>query len=201
MISFYLVRHGNTFPPGVPAVRIGSASDLPLTEEGERQATALGEWFTNLGIAFDRVLAGSLKRTRRTAELIVASLQPSPPVQVADWLTEIDHGEDEGKPDDLIAARVGAAALRAWDEQALAPAGWQVAAEARIAAWRHLFAERPRGDVLLVTSNGAARFALLACSMDRPSSLKLRTGAFGQIIEEPSGALRVAAWDVRPPQR
>ena len=33
-----LSRHGNTFSPGEKAVWVGRRSDLPLVEEGRRQA-------------------------------------------------------------------------------------------------------------------------------------------------------------------
>jgi len=87
--------------------------------------------------------------------------------------------------------------LQAWDHDARPPPGWTVDAPARLDAWRALFAEEGP-DTLLVTSNGAARFALLAHSTLRPAgSLKLRTGAFAT-VERGDGPPVLASWDVRP---
>jgi probable phosphoglycerate mutase len=46
---------------------------------------------------------------------------------------------------------------------------------------------------LLVTSNGAARFALLAAGLEAQAGMKLPTGGFGVIVPEPGG-LRLACW-------
>ena len=63
--------------------------------------------------------------------------------------------------------------------------GWIVDAARRLAGWRSLWTTG-EGHVLIVTSNGAARFALqsdpgLAAQARDLPSLKLRTGAFGVI--------------------
>ena len=97
--------------------------------------------------------------------------------------------------------RIGEAALARWDHAAEAPEGWIVDADRRIAGWRDLFATA-QGRILIVTSNGAARFALLADEgLQRQASalptLKLRTGAYG-VIERDGHGLRLAAWDQRP---
>jgi len=122
-------------------------------------------------------------------------------VEPADWLTEIDHGPDEAKPEPEVIDRIGEAALARWDHAAEAPDGWIVDADRRLAGWRALFATA-HGRILIVTSNGAARFALLADEgLQRQAStlptLKLRTGAYGVIARDGQG-LRLAAWDQRP---
>ena len=38
-----VVRHGNTFNSGDVILRVGSATDIPLTETGMKQAYAAGE--------------------------------------------------------------------------------------------------------------------------------------------------------------
>jgi hypothetical protein len=50
---------------------------------------------------------------------------------------------------------------------------------------------------LLVTSNGAARFALLAAGLEAQAGMKLPTGGFGVIVPEPGG-LRLACWGSGP---
>ena len=75
------------------------------------------------------------------------------------------------------------------------PDGWIVDAETRIAAWRAVFAQAGEGADLLVTSNGAARFALLALGLP---PRKLRTGAFGELAVAPDGNVTLVRWDERP---
>lgn len=181
----FIVRHGDTFAPGDAVRRIGARTDLPLAESGRDQARALAAHFA--GLHFDRVLAAPLARTRETATLIA----PATPAESADWLREIDHGPDEGQPEAAVAARISAAALAAWEAEAVPPPGWIVDADARLAAWRD-FLRHAHGTVLLVTSNGAARYARLALGLP---PARLRTGAYGEITRE-----RVASWDIRPPR-
>lgn len=181
-----IVRHGDTFAPGEPPRRIGARTDLPLVDSGRRQATALVAHFANQGLAFDRVLASPLRRTRETAEAIAPGrIEPS------EWLREIDHGPDENRTEDEVVARVGRAALDDWEREGTPPPGWLVDPATRLAAWRRFLADA-HGSVLVVTSNGAARFALLALGL---APAKIRTGAYGMLDGEP---WRVAAWDVRP---
>lgn len=180
-----ILRHGNTFSPDEPLRRIGARTDLPLVESGRAQARALATHLAPLG--FDRCLTSPLARARETAALVAPDLIAEP----TDWLREIDHGPDEGRLEEHVAARIGADAIQAWDERAIAPPGWIIDAPARIAAWQAFFATA-QGTILLVTSNGAARFARLALGL---APAKLRTGAYGEVIDG-----RVTRWNVRPDQ-
>jgi probable phosphoglycerate mutase len=195
-----IVRHGNTFEAGQQLRRIGARTDLPLVASGLDQADALGMKFAEEGLTFDRALAAPLQRTRSTIGRILACQPQAPVVESVDWLREIDHGPDEGRAEEEVVARIGEAALAAWDDEARPPADWSVDADARRQGWRNLL--QTRGNVLVVTSNGAARFALLSDptlhqqAADLPS-LKLRTGAYG-IIARSGDRLRLLAWDRRP---
>lgn len=179
----FVVRHGDTFRPGEEPRRIGARTDLPLVASGRTQAHRLAAAFA--GTAIDRCLTSPLLRTRQTAAIVVPKLQ----AESAEWLREIDHGPDEGMTQSAVRNRLGDAALLAWEARAVAPDGWIVDAAYRVEAWRSFFATA-RGTTLLVTSNGAARFALLA--LGKPPA-KLRTGAFGEIVDG-----RIVAWDIRP---
>lgn len=196
---FVIVRHGNTFAHGEAPRRIGARTDLPLTPAGEEQGAALGRHFAAQGWQFARALVSPLARTRATAAAILAC-QPNAPALVpepCDWLREIDHGPDENQGEDAVIARIGAEALAAWDAHGVAPRDWQVDAESRLAAW-HAFLATATGPALLVTSNGAARFALLAIGAVADRPLKLATGAYGVICRDADGTLRVESWNVRP---
>ncbi len=198
-----IVRHGNTFAADELPRRIGRRTDLPLVASGIAQGEALGRWFCRDGTRFDRVLVSPLRRTRDTAGIILRDVEGAAVPEPVDWLAEIDHGPDEDQPEAAIVTRIGSEALHRWDAQGIAPPGWQVDAAARVAGWRALLDSDWSGHVLAVTSNGAARFALMASGLiegaDALPSLKLRTGAWGMIEVRDAEPARLLAWDRRPP--
>ena len=81
-----LVRHGET--EWSRAGRHTGRTDLPLTEQGERQARAVGEALR--GRHFALVLSSPLRRARETARL--AGFEP----ELRDDLAEWDYGEYDG---------------------------------------------------------------------------------------------------------
>lgn len=196
MRRLFIIRHGNTFASSAQACRIGSRTDLPLVESGHAQAQRLGAWFAAQDFAITRLFTSPLLRARQTAQAI-ADATGHAPDGTGDWLGEIDHGPDEGRPEAEVLARIGAQAIADWDDRAIAPVDWIVDADMRIAAWRAWFAQGGEGVDLLVTSNGAARFALLAAGLPL-ASLKLRTGAFGELAVDAGGRVTLAQWDARP---
>ncbi|MBB3859401.1 putative phosphoglycerate mutase [Novosphingobium hassiacum] len=197
---FIIVRHGNTFEAGEPARRVGARTDLALTLRGAEQAEALGAHFAALGMRFGRILVSPLQRTRQTADAIIAAQVDRVVPEKAEFLREIDHGPDENQTEDVVLARIGAEALAAWDRDATPPPDWSVDADARIAAWRELFAGALPGQppTLLVTSNGAARFALMAAGVAPGDGLKLATGSYGVVHKAADGTFAVAQWSIRP---
>lgn len=196
MRRIFIIRHGNTFESGADARRIGARTDIPLVDRGRDQADRLGAWFAQSGLSIRRLYSSPLSRTRETARRI-GDATGHVPDGTLDWLGEVDHGPDEGLPEAQVLARIGAQALADWDERGIAPPGWIVDADRRIAAWRAFLGEGGEGGDLLVTSNGAARFALLALGLPL-GALKLRTGALGELLVEDDGAVRLIRWDWRP---
>lgn len=196
MRRLFIIRHGNTFASSADARRVGARTDIPLVASGHAQAQRLGDWFARQALPIGRLFTSPLLRARETADGIAVATGHAPDA-VRDWLGEIDHGPDEGRPEAEVLARIGAQALADWDERGIAPDGWIVNAEARIAAWRAFFAEGGAGIDLLVTSNGAARFALIAAGLPM-GVLKLRTGAFGELAVDPGGTVTLVRWDQRP---
>lgn len=206
MVSmFVIVRHGNTFTAGQVPRRIGARTDLPLTDTGNEQARALGTYFAAQDWQFGKVFVSPLLRTRQTAAVILATQTNPVAPEAADFLREIDHGPDENQTEDDVIARIGKQALADWDTHAVPPPGWSVDAKQRTAAWQSLFATARMKDrpTLLVTSNGAARFALMADPALRAHladlpTLKLPTGGYGIIRRATDGALKVPVWGQRP---
>jgi probable phosphoglycerate mutase len=196
MRRIFIIRHGNTFESSATARRIGAGTDIPLVESGCAQADRLGQWFAGQKFPIRRLHSGPLLRARETAARIAAATGHAPDGSLP-WLNEIDHGPDEGRPEAEVIARIGEQALAAWDERGIAPLDWTVDAQGRIAAWKDWFVQEGEGVELLVTSNGAARFALLALGLPL-ASLKLRTGAFGELAVDRDGKAQLIRWDERP---
>ena len=86
MAELVLVRHGQT--EWSRDGRHTGRADLPLTEQGERDATALRP---RLDRPFGLVLASPLSRAWRTAEL--AGLTPEAEPDLVEW----DYGPEEGR--------------------------------------------------------------------------------------------------------
>ena len=189
MRRLLVIRHGNTFDPGDVVRRVGRGTDLSLSSSGSAQAVALGHALSG---QIARSVCSPLARTRQTAAALGA------PVSLDSRLLEIDYGPDEGLPEADVVARLGDAAIAAWDRDAVVPPGWRVDPDALRADWRDLLAEAEDGTAF-VTSNGVARFLLDVCAHDG-AQRKLRTGSYG-VVEGTPGAWRITAWNVRPPLR
>ena len=101
-----VVRHGNTFNSGDVILRVGSATDIPLTEKGVQQGNAVGRDLAGAGIKIDNIFAAPLMRTMRSAQEI-ASHYGNIPVEKMEFLTELDYGMDDGQPEDEIVLRLG----------------------------------------------------------------------------------------------
>ena len=88
--ELFLVRHGQT----VANVRhqLVGATDIPLDQLGEQQATQVASRFANISI--DALVTSPLARARRTAEKIGEVTETE--VTVVPGLSEIDFGEIEG---------------------------------------------------------------------------------------------------------
>ena len=195
----FIVRHGNTFDKGDVVTRVGGRTDLPLSASGRIQAKALADHLADQGIRFATARSSPLRRTRETAAAILAA-QPSPPDLVSElFLREIDYGPDENRPEEEVVARIGKAALDAWESEAVPPPGWRVDPAAVTGNWQELFSDlaREEGNHLVVTSNGIARFALAAAGAMRADA-KLATAAYGVIALGPNGVAGVLSWNLRP---
>ena len=200
-----IARHGNTFSPGEVPTRVGRRTDLPLAPSGEAQARRIGEFLRLHRMAPDAVFAAPLKRSLDTARLALEALGQDLPITTDERFNEIDYGPDENQPESVVIARIGEQALRDWDEQGRVPPGWRADPHAIIHAWlafgdtcRERFRNR---TVLVVTSNGIARFAphltgdfegFRACN-----GIKIATGALCFLrLQETTWTIE--RWNVRP---
>lgn len=218
-----VVRHGNTFNSGDVILRVGARTDIPLTARGREQGREVAQRLVERGLRPDAYFYAPLQRTRETCEEIASAFQEKAPASALDFLTELDYGEDDGRPEEEVLeklggcepnaptdkverASLGKTALRRWDAEAVLPVRWRFL-EARAARlpqdWREFAAqtlsERRGQTTLAVTSNGIARFALeiLPKEAPRPESLKLGTGKFGIFLWDAARSeWTLEAWNV-----
>jgi len=188
----YIVRHGNTFDSSDTVLRVGRKTNLPLSISGVKQAEKLALAFRNTH--FEAAYSSDLKRTRQTIEIIL----DGQPYQLADFLTEIDYGPDEGRPEAEVISRVGMKALKDWDENSIPPPGWLVDTQNLKTAWQAFFANcSAQSNTLVVTSNGVARFLLESVRGGENATRKLKTGAYG-VVEISATGPRLVSWNNQP---
>ncbi|QSR21401.1 histidine phosphatase family protein [Hyphomonas sp. KY3] len=200
MARLIIVRHGNTFDKGDTVTRVGGRTDLPLSASGLAQADALAHHFADT--RFVAAFCSPLMRTRQTARAMIGMRTGSPALIVLPFLTEVEYGPDENQPEEKVVARIGEAALEAWERDATPPEGWLVDADALREGWRSLL-ERAAGlgaedTALIVTSNGIARFLPDVVDV-QPDDLdrKLKTGAWG-VVEVDGATSCITSWNLRP---
>lgn len=179
MIHLLIARHGNTFDVGDTVLRVGRGTDIPLSKSGKVQAKSLGQYLRQHHPEIAVVFTSTLQRTKTTAEIALETMGSSALIHSTPILDEIDYGPDEGKPESEVVARLGEVALEAWDKENKIPAGWNVNPAKIHEAWLELSQtlQRDYADqtILVVTSNGTARFA-------PEHAVKLKTGALSHLI-------------------
>jgi len=205
MTTLIIARHGNTFGPEDTPTRVGARTDLPLVDKGQEQAKAIGEYLNENRMIPDVVYTSHLKRTIETAKIAIKASGVTNPIYPIDMFNEIDYGPDENKTEEEVIARIGKQAIQDWDEQAIVPEGWKVDTTEIIRSW-HNFAEQVSAHddeetVLVVTSNGIARFAPCITGNFKgfaaDHNLKLSTGALA-IFKCERGRWSIQDWNIRP---
>jgi 2,3-bisphosphoglycerate-dependent phosphoglycerate mutase len=199
-ITLIIARHGNTFNPDQTPTRVGARTDLPLVESGEEQALRLGYHLKLQKLFPDIVFTSNLRRTIDTARLAcVSMICPASHSQLT-FLNEIDYGADENKPEPDVVARHGEFALKRWDELGEMPDGWSPRPSTISESWKFFLEgclkEYQNKTLLLVTSNGIARFALKNVDNGGKFPMKLSTGAYG--ILKYDDKWTVTDWNIRP---
>src|SRR5258708_3284405 len=76
-MQLYLIRHGQA----------GARDNYDLLSSlGQRQARLLGEYFRSAGVSFRAAYAGSMRRQRETAEIVLAEMTDAPEIRTdARW--------------------------------------------------------------------------------------------------------------------
>jgi broad specificity phosphatase PhoE len=192
-----LVRHGES-SANAEGLLLGR-TDAPLTENGWRQAAALGAL---VGPA-TRLVSSPLARARDTASALGLSLE----VEIDERWIEVDYGEHEGRPLGDVPAEVwqrwrADPAFRPEGGESLAECGERVAA-----ACEELFAvdgagaRRYDGDVVVVSHVSPIKAAVAwAIGTDAGLSwrLHLSTGSVTRIGWGATGPV-LHLYNARPP--
>lgn len=181
MINLLIARHGNTFDPGDIVRRVGRGTDIPLSNSGRLQAQWLGEYLREHHPTIASVYSSTLQRTYTTAEIALKTMGSPLPIKQTNIFDEIDYGPDEGKPETEVIERLGKEAIENWEQHNTVPEGWNVDPEEIKNVWRQFVNDRerdsPNQTILVVTSNGTARFA-------PEHAVKLKTGAISLLTIE-----------------
>jgi len=78
-MELFILRHGIAVPRGTPGY--ASDSDRELTPEGAKAIRQIARGMRAMRLAFDHVFSSPFLRTKQTAELAVAVLQPDRTVE------------------------------------------------------------------------------------------------------------------------
>lgn len=200
-VEVLIARHGNTFKPEEPPRRVGSKTDLPLVES--EKAHAIGRYLKT-SYRPDIVYCSPLLRTKQTAQYALEAAALETPVIYDERFIELDYGPDENKLEDDVIARIGQDAMDQWNMHATVPQGWNLDVKALKLAWYHFFKEietKHKGQkVLVVTSNGIARFAPTALPhlANKIPSLKMKTGHLSLFQKRTTEQWQCAYWDKSP---
>lgn len=209
MALLYLVRHGQA--------SFGSEDYDRLSDLGRRQSRWLGEYFAERGLAFRRVVSGTLRRQTETTKEILAGMACAPSFDTHAGLDEYDGVA-------LYAAYTGGADQRAhqrgdrkdyWRAFRAAHEAWSGGRlpgmreswsdfGARIRAGLESACEgAARSDVILAVTSGGVIGAALAQLLDAPGrtaielNLQLRNAAFCELVVG-RGTLRLVSFNCIP---
>lgn len=99
-IEVSLFRHGHTLRNADPSIVTGQSLDVPLSELGEHQAVALGDYQARNDLFPNVVNSSHALRTRMTAQLALESVgyEIMPPIGIDERLVEQNLGKSEGRP-------------------------------------------------------------------------------------------------------
>lgn len=203
MTRLIIARHGNTFKKDEIPTRVGARTDLPLVDSGKEQAKRLGLYMKSHNIIPDKAFVSNLQRTQQTAHIAFETINHKATVETLDMLDEIDYGPDENQPEENVIKRIGEKAIEDWDQKAIVPDGWDVDPDTIVQNWID-FAKKIEGSnqsILVVTSNGIARFAPHITgafeTFAKDNTIKLSTGALA-LLNYNGIHWQIDGWNIKP---
>ncbi|GAB3256534.1 histidine phosphatase family protein [Kineosporia babensis] len=190
MLKLLLVRHGET--TWNSSRRLQGDTDIPLSDNGRRQARALRE--TIAGHKPDALVCSPLSRTRETAALL--GHPPSEDDLDPQW-AEANLGEWAGR----YAADIRAEGPEydAWRAGTFRPPGGEGLNELSERVLLGLKALPPQGTVLVVTHGGPVRAVLRHLLDLDPTRIVPVAPASLTVLQLTGESTRLAAYNVVPP--
>jgi probable phosphoglycerate mutase len=167
-VKIFMLRHGK---PGFPDERsyIYGQTDYPLSEEGKKQAGALGHALSD--IPMQRIISSDLSRAYDTAR-IVAGLQKKKlcSIERDAGLREINMGEWDGlTKDDIASGYVDIFRMRGEDIENVAPPGGESMRhlqERGVAAFERIVESSKDLDNILIVAHGAIMWSIVSKLFD-----------------------------------
>jgi probable phosphoglycerate mutase len=176
-MNILLVRHGETL--WNREGRYQGRTDVPLSEVGETQVTALAARLAHLPIAV--AVSSPLVRARRTAEVVLGARERR--LELEEGLVEISHGAWEGQLSSDVAA-AHAEMLGLWRDRPSrdvpAGPGAETLGDVEARAWpvlERIAGRCGEGDTALVAAHDAVNRVLLCRILGLPLT---RVWAFRQ---------------------
>lgn len=208
MTTLLIARHGNTFEAGTESYFVGQTIDLPLTQQGQAQARALGLYCSTLSTSLSKIYCGPLIRHQQTAQIIQHYIRC--PLETMAALNELPLGSWEGLTEQQIKAQ-WPEQFQAWNEEGKWPedcfAGtvtnhWTKLEQLLAHMTLH---HRPEAHILWITSQGTIRLLLkFAHSLweklvrhKQLSSYKVRPGHMCQARLQDT-MLKIQWWNKNP---
>lgn len=196
-LTLVVARHGNTFEPTDTPVMVGLKTDLPLTEQGQQQAKAIGKDFINRQPK--AIYSGQLSRQQQTAQGIQSQFSTNPPLTTCHCLNEIDYGPWEGLPPLEVQKRWPHEHAQ-WEQGVWQDSLFHEKGENRkeqLQNWLQDINEHySSGLVLAVTSGGVLK--MLASIIEPNKALeKVKTGHYC-ILQLKQGTVSIKAWNLKP---
>ncbi|MBI3332344.1 2,3-bisphosphoglycerate-dependent phosphoglycerate mutase [Candidatus Peregrinibacteria bacterium] len=133
-------------------------TDVPLTEQGRRDAVLLAEALRDF--RFDRAFASRLERSQETVRIILRTLgQEGIPMEVDSALNERHYGDLQGMNRVEIAAKYGAEQVRLWRRTYTArPPNGESIEDCEARTWRYMqhyvLPHAEAGKTVLVSAHG-----------------------------------------------
>ena len=201
-----IARHGNTFDAGDTPTRVGRRTDLPLVASGEAQARRIGDYLRRRQMVPAVVFAAPLKRSCETARLAVEALGRDLPITIDDrGSTRSTTAPTRTSPNPPLSPEsVIRRCATGTTTPRCRPAGWPTRKPSSMTGWPSgTPADTPFSGqtVLVVTSNGIARFAPHLTGdfegFRHQHGIKIATGALC-FLRLQEGHWLIEKWNVRP---
>ncbi len=162
---FYLIRHGETEWNSKGIYQ--GLTDIPLSEEGEKQALCLGKRFENPSIKLDAVYSSPLQRAIKTAESMANAKGLS--VVAYEHFKEINFGEWEGHNVKQLTEKYGKRYTdfyeRPFSNTFPGEGSFEIVKERSVEGFYQLL-EKHKGQSVAIVSHGGVLRVLIMALMD-----------------------------------